>query len=66
MFNPMMSGPLYESVLAKMKRDAVIEDCLPIFAARQVKEISAAEARRTGRNISNKELCLLLWIRLTR
>jgi hypothetical protein len=31
--------PLYEAVLARMKRDAVIKDFLPIFAARQVKEI---------------------------
>ena len=30
---------LYESVLADMKRDAVIMDFLPIFAARRVKEI---------------------------
>jgi hypothetical protein len=30
---------LYESVLAEMKRDAVIMDFLPILAARQVKEI---------------------------
>jgi hypothetical protein len=30
---------LYESVLAEMKRDAVIMDFLPIFAARKVKEI---------------------------
>ena len=30
---------LYESVLAEMKRDAVIMDFLPIFAARRVKEM---------------------------
>ena len=30
---------LYESVLAELKRDAVIMDFLPIFAARKVKEI---------------------------
>jgi len=30
---------LYESVLDKMKREAVITDFLPIFAARKVKEI---------------------------
>jgi hypothetical protein len=30
---------LYESVLADMKRDAVIMDFLPIFAVRRVKEI---------------------------
>ena len=30
---------LYESVLAEMKRDAVITDFLAIFAARKVKEI---------------------------
>jgi hypothetical protein len=30
---------LYESVLAQMKRDAVIMDFLPIFAARKVREI---------------------------
>jgi len=30
---------LYESVLADMKRDAVITDFLPIFAARKFKEI---------------------------
>ena len=31
--------PLYESVLADMKRDALIMDFLPIFAVRKVKEI---------------------------
>ena len=30
---------LYESVLAEMKRDAVITDYLPIFAVRKVKKI---------------------------
>jgi hypothetical protein len=30
---------LYESALARMKQDAIILDFLPIFAARQVKEI---------------------------
>ena len=30
---------LYESVLADMRREAVIMDFLPIFAARRVKEI---------------------------
>jgi hypothetical protein len=30
---------LHESLLAQMKRDAVIMDFLPIFAARKVKEI---------------------------
>ena len=30
---------LYESVLAELKRDAVITDYLPIFAVRKVKEI---------------------------
>ncbi len=30
---------LYESVLAEMKRDAIIMDFLPIFAVRKVKEI---------------------------
>jgi hypothetical protein len=30
---------LYESVLAEMKRDAVIMDFLPIFAARKVMEM---------------------------
>ncbi len=30
---------LYESTLARMKQDAVILDFLPIFAARQVKEL---------------------------
>ena len=30
---------LYESVLAEMKRDAVIMDFLPIFAARRVREL---------------------------
>jgi hypothetical protein len=38
---------LYESALARMKQDAVILDFLPIFAARQVKEILR------GRNASN-------------
>ncbi len=30
---------LYETVLAEMKRDAVIMDFLPVLAARQVREI---------------------------
>ncbi len=30
---------LYDAVLEKMKREAVITDFLPIFAARKVKEI---------------------------
>jgi hypothetical protein len=30
---------LYESVLAEMKREAIIMDFLPIFAARKVKEM---------------------------
>ena len=30
---------LYESVLAEMKREAIILDFLPIFAARRVKEM---------------------------
>jgi hypothetical protein len=30
---------LYDSVLEKMRREAVITDFLPIFAARKVKEI---------------------------
>ncbi len=30
---------LYESVLEKLKREAVIPDFLPIFAARKVREI---------------------------
>ena len=30
---------LYDSVLAEMKREAIIMDFLPIFAARRVKEI---------------------------
>jgi hypothetical protein len=33
---------LYESVLANMKRDAVIVDFLPIFAVRRVKKSCSA------------------------
>ena len=35
--------PLYESVLAEMKREAIIMDFLPIFAARKVKEMLLRE-----------------------
>ena len=34
---------LYESVLAEMRRDAIIMDFLPIFAARRVKEMLLLE-----------------------
>jgi len=42
---------LYESVLAHMRRDAVIMDFLPIFAARKVKEI----LRRRGSGVPRED-----------
>ena len=37
---------LYDSVLAEMKRDAVILDFLPIFAVRRVKEMLLPKENR--------------------
>ena len=36
---------LYESILAEMKREAIIVDFLPIFAARRVKEMLLSQEK---------------------